>query len=1591
MANNFWDNLTKYFTTGVNVGNKTVKASMNPFENIKTIQTVNREAEKQSTPKTSLDDIVDQYEAKTNKLKSYQSTARKQTAAQTIKSDPFNLINSFKAISELAASPTSYDSRINQLNTRTKDLRAQQQEMRNRITLDGYENASRPTVTPTNTTGKDSVIAGKSTGAASNVLFGDLGNYKYNFMTAKERNTYFYLQQTNGQDEADNYLDALDGELTERLGGAISEVSKDNPFMSTATSLIAGNEAYTKGLEQTAKRALGYEEPVGQLSMQKAFSEMNPQLEGAQKVLSDIGYTTGNILPSAAIGIGTAGAGAAPALANLAGSAAMGLSVFGNDYAQAREAGATDDEALAYSAVNTALEVGLQYALGGIKGVSAGGVSKIFGKTFKSMAAKLAKTPAVAQFFVKMAAQGGNEALEEWIQAAVDPIVRNLTLNENNEFDPLSQEALYSALLGFITANAMNAPFIPQDIVSSKWPTTTDSISSPQGPISDVQVAVQPIIPVEQEIAADNVMANDTGINDLPYDNTQQKTSSFAQNVANAQVLNKDTKALAADVVQKYSSITNEETLNRANAKLQIDGQNAIDEWNGKDIKSFDAEDVALGFLLLDKYQNEGNAQGVVRTARKLRQAGTKSGQTVQAYAILGRLTPEGMVKYAQAELDEFFEKYSKHKTSKWIDANKTKYDLNQEDIDFIYDRMNRVQGLPEDSAERVQLISDVLNRLQDKMPSSLGSKLRTWQRISLLFNPKTIIRNISGNAVMLPLAMTADVIATPIDKAISKKTGVRTTGLPKGKIMIKGGWKGLKQALSDYKNNINRNAENNKWEVQEGSAFNPEFANTRFGKGVFSAINRLDKLTNMLLDAGDRPFFYAFYDNSIENQMRLNDVSEPTPDMMEIAQQEALQRTWQDNNGFTRVMSKVRSTLNGNKDFGFGTILMPFVKTPANLTKAIFDFSPVGLTKALANDLTKFMRTVENGTATAIDQKRVVNNIGKGVTGTALMMLGYALAANGLISGSADEDKDKASFDKNVLGLQPYSVKIGDKTYTYNWLQPIGANLAISADIANIVKNNRPGENVLLDVLNSVTESVSTGINTIVDLSLVQGIADLMSSDDKVIGLINTLSGLPAQFVPTLFSQFAQLVDPIVRKQYVSGGDVSSVAQTGANKVLARIPGVSSMLEPSVDTFGRDIQRFGGDNSLFNVFVNPSNVAKVNQSSSSKAISDVYDATGENSVLPRTAPTTVNDGDNTYKLTQSEKTQYQKTMGQTNEKIVTALSKNNEYNNLTDSEKAAILTDVTDYANAVAKREFLKSKGEDYDFQSKWMTADNVPTAIVDNFITNRQEKANSEARKQFLSENGYSSVVYEYEDQPINADYSNIPANPTITGANKVSKDDIASRLTSTTLQKLNDIGMNPQDYYYIDERESAIDTVDKIDWYSSLGLDPAQIAAAVKNWDLTEKQEASMTLASDIGIDENTFIKIYTDTRGSMEGTKKELNQQLAAYLDTTSLTDAQKSFMYNSLEFSQKQYKAGTEESSSGSSGGGASSSIPSPSSVKSFALDFQNREVPKLDFDAEKIVDDSAYEQQYTAIKNSPFYKSKQKAGMIKNLKERYNK
>ena len=760
-----------------------------------------------------------------------------------------------------------------------------------------------------------------------------------------------------------------------------------------------------------------------------------------------------------------------------------------------------------------------------------------------------------------------------------------------------------------------------------------------------------------------------------------------------------------------YDAITNKETLQDAMEKLNKNPEDTIGEFLTKD--KFTPEDVATGWILIKRYQDAGNFENMSKIIEKMRDQGTKAGQTVQMYGILQRLTPEGMEYYAQKQLDNAYNKFVENKSKKQIEKFANDFTLTAEEHQFIKDTMEKVQTLEDEDAKKVE-VAKIIRMLSDKLPPERGQRLKAWMRISMLGNPKTQVRNVVGNAIIQPVNWVGDIFSSKIDKALAKKTGVRTKGTTDFGALTKGSIKGFKDSVRDAKLGIDtRDINLNRFEENIGAKpFYEGHKSKALNKGA-KALNKVNQVLGNVMSGGDRVFYQGIYENSLKNQMKLNKVTTPTQEMIDIATQEALQRTWNDSNTYTKSVLQIRNAMNklNFKGYGLGDVLIPFAKTPANLTKAIVDYSPLGLVRSIVQDGKNFKNSLENGQYNAQLQHKFADSLGKGFAGSLLYVAAYALAKAGMITGKSDDDKDVANFMRNTLGIQPYSVKIGNKSFTYDWAQPIAAPFAIVSDF------KRLSEQENRDLASLIETATSSASNILLEQSFLSSIQDVFNSYEGPSAAIKKqIEDLPARATPTFFKQIADMVDSKSRQTYVKG----DAKETVKNKVQVKLPGASTELTSQRDTLGREIEKYGGDENklkyAFNVFLNPANTNKGEVSEAAEEIYKVYQETGDKTIMPRQVGYSESIGGQTRNLTAEERNELQRVSGELVEENVKALVDSSKYQNMSSEDKAAVINGIVNYS-------FNKAKSEVFDvpISNVYKTADKKQQAgysIADYYI---------------------------------------------------------------------------------------------------------------------------------------------------------------------------------------------------------------------------------------------------------------------------------
>ena len=167
-----------------------------------------------------------------------------------------------------------------------------------------------------------------------------------------------------------------------------------------------GNEWYNRTgrkLQSTADKVQAYSDD--------AYKRGTEGLNTAQKLLFDTAVAGTQMALDAGIGLVTGGA-AIP----------MAIRGFGSGSMQARQAGATENQQIAYGAASAAVEALTEKMFDGLAGVYGKGAAD---DVIQAFAEKIAKSPK-GQSFIRALAGMGGEGLEEVISGVMDPVLQTV-------------------------------------------------------------------------------------------------------------------------------------------------------------------------------------------------------------------------------------------------------------------------------------------------------------------------------------------------------------------------------------------------------------------------------------------------------------------------------------------------------------------------------------------------------------------------------------------------------------------------------------------------------------------------------------------------------------------------------------------------------------------------------------------------------------------------------------------------------------------------------------------------------------------------------------------------------------------------------------------------------------------------------------------------------------------------------------------------------------------------------------------------------------------------------------------------------------
>ena len=581
----------------------------------------------------------------------------------------------------------------------------------------------------------------------------------------------------------------------------------------------------------------------------------------------------------------------------------------------------------------------------------------------------------------------------------------------------------------------------------------------------------------------------------------------------------------------QYKPVSNEETMEIVRKKVD----NVIDETILEDeflqLEKLDsAEDTAMGDLLIQKAIARGDYKKAQTLTASLAEKLTTAGQTIQAAAMFKRMTPDGMLLFAQRKINQINKELDKKfKLDKRLKGKEIPHiELTEDKVQFINNLMKQMEEFEKQKAnvtdgttmeiidrEQDVIIAKIVAKLGEDIPVTKLDKLSSWRNISLLLNSKTIKRNLVSNILFGTLENVSDALGVGIDKAMSLITGERSLLMPDLKTQTKGFKKGLKYAIEDTKLGISTSLGGNKYDIKPSKMFENRL------------LQKLETATYFGVEGLDRPFTQAKYESALQMIMKLEGMEYgkdiPTEDMKQEALESAKYTTFKDKNAISEILSNVKRGLNLNQSIGLADIIgLTYTNIPGNLTKKAIDYSPAGLWN-IWKSYKNFKSAQIEGKNIRQAQRQLVQATSRVLIGSGILAVSIQAFLAGILTASGDDEDDKV---KELVGKENYAINVsgflrwisggdttpqnGDLYVTYSNYEPLSSIIASAAEMAGATKEGD-------GILTVAHKGLTTWINTIAELSTLSNFSSLFEYKNLGGNLTRSISEFPASFIQTV------------------------------------------------------------------------------------------------------------------------------------------------------------------------------------------------------------------------------------------------------------------------------------------------------------------------------------------------------------------------------------------------------------------------------------------------------------------------------------------
>lgn len=903
----------------------------------------------------------------------------------------------------------------------------------------------------------------------------------------------------------------------------------------------------------------------------------------------------------------------------------------------------------------------------------------------------------------------------------------------------------------FSTSGRLQLPTSGNNIINSITP-SNENVKLNNYSMQNEQNNTQNVASKTENNSLPTAQQTDNVLDIGEYTGKQRK---HYKSIMQSQETTPQAKKIAKELLKAdtYVPESNNKQLERADKRIELSGADSelsslmSRSMTGGNIK---ADDIAVGERLIQYYSKTGNKAKLQEAIQATAMAGTTAGQTVQAMSLLNHQTPEGQAIWLQRSVDKM-----NNDLVKIRGENADQFTLTPEMTEKIVNSKN--------TEELQKNLNEVYEELGQQVAKTNLQKIDAWRYFSMLANPRTHIRNIVGNTAMSGMQYgIKNKIAGSIESVVSKinpemeRTHTIVPASKEVKQFAKNDIKNVADRLG-----LNENKYNPKTRLENSMrTFKSDAMENTFGK--------LFELNDKALEAEDGWGLKAGYTKALSEYMTANKLTPENITDKQLAKarnyaiEQAQEATFHQTSALSTLLNQFSNKNKVTKFIMDSTL--PFKKTPINVAKSGLEYSPIGLAKSAIYDTIELRKG-------NISINKYIDNISKGLTGTGIALVGYALANAGILKASGSDDKDKESFDQD-RGSQTYSIQIGDNTYSLDWLAPSGIPLFIGAECFEIMQTDKETKtsssdedssyNQAIKSATNILDAFTNAMNPMTEMSMLSGLTSALKSYDgdnsKMLANlgVNAVKSYVNQFVPTALGQVAKTTDEYERSTTsTKTGTLPKAIDSTKNYAMSKIPGLRQMLPTKTDIWGNELKQSnnvlqrGLENSVF-----PWTRKGLTTTDVDKELNNVYKNTGESSVLPDSINKNLTIDKQKYIMTSEEYAKYKKTYGTTSYNLLNSLVKSNNYKNMSDSQKQYAIEKVYDYATEQIKVDYANNNKLEYE-ESKLsktinaMKKSNANTSNYFEYLALTEDTTKNSEKIKVLTNSSFSNkskeLIYE------------------------------------------------------------------------------------------------------------------------------------------------------------------------------------------------------------------------------------------------------